>query len=395
MKRLFEIANKEKKNVIGIMSGTSLDGVDVALVEIEGNSTFTKIELVGFLEYPFPKGLKNMLLKNSVKESSNVEDLSQLNFLIPNVYFDAINALCENLNFPLTDVDLIGTHGQTVQHLPQKQEYLCYTISSTLQIGDPAVLAKLSEIITVGDFRTGDVALGGEGAPLIPYFDYLLFHSHKKNRALLNIGGISNFTILNKELGLQDVLAFDTGPGNMLLDTLTKKLFNKDFDKDGEIARSGKFNKDLFNSLIEEDNFIERTPPKSTGREYYGQQYLSELLQQFRSVSKEDWLHTATMFTAYGIFRNYDKFVKEETAIDELIVSGGGAKNKFLYECLSKKFGSSVELKVIDDIGVSSDAKEAICFAVLANETISGNPTNIPRTTGASRPTMLGKICLP
>ena len=395
MKRLFEIANKEKKNVIGIMSGTSLDGVDVALVEIEGNSTFTKIELVGFLEYPFPKGLKNMLLKNSVKESSNVEDLSQLNFLIPNVYFDAINALCENLNFPLTDVDLIGTHGQTVQHLPQKQEYLCYTISSTLQIGDPAVLAKLSEIITVGDFRTGDVALGGEGAPLIPYFDYLLFHSHKKNRALLNIGGISNFTILNKELGLQDVLAFDTGPGNMLLDTLTKKLFNKDFDKDGEIARSGKLNKDLFNSLIEEDNFIERTPPKSTGREYYGQQYLSELLQQFRSVSKEDWLHTATMFTAYGIFRNYDKFVKEETAIDELIVSGGGAKNKFLYECLSKKFGSSVELKVIDDIGVSSDAKEAICFAVLANETISGNPTNIPRTTGASRPTMLGKICLP
>ena len=395
MKRLFEIANKEKKNVIGIMSGTSLDGVDVALVEIEGNSTFTKIDLVGFLEYPFPKGLKNMLLKNSVKESSNVEDLSQLNFLIPNVYFDAINALCENLNFPLTDVDLIGTHGQTVQHLPQKQEYLCYTISSTLQIGDPAVLAKLSEIITVGDFRTGDVALGGEGAPLIPYFDYLLFHSHKKNRALLNIGGISNFTILNKELGLQDVLAFDTGPGNMLLDTLTKKLFNKDFDKDGEIARSGKLNKDLFNSLIEEDNFIERTPPKSTGREYYGQQYLSELLQQFRSVSKEDWLHTATMFTAYGIFRNYDKFVKEETAIDELIVSGGGAKNKFLYECLSKKFGSSVELKVIDDIGVSSDAKEAICFAVLANETISGNPTNIPRTTGASRPTMLGKICLP
>jgi anhydro-N-acetylmuramic acid kinase len=395
MKRLFEISNKEKKNVIGIMSGTSLDGVDVALVEIEGNSTFTKIDLVGFLEYPFPKGLKNMLLKNSVKESSNVEDLSQLNFLIPNVYFDAINALCENLNFPLTDVNLIGTHGQTVQHLPQKQEYLGYRISSTLQIGDPAVLAKLTDTITVGDFRTGDVALGGEGAPLIPYFDYLLFHSHKKNRALLNIGGISNFTILNKELGLQDVLAFDTGPGNMLLDTLTKKLFNKDFDKDGEIARSGKLNKELFESLIDEDNFIERTPPKSTGREYYGEQYLSVLLQQFRSVSQEDWLHTATMFTAYGIFRNYDKFVREETEIDELIVSGGGAKNKFLYECLSKEFGSSVELKVIDDIGVSSDAKEAICFAVLANETISGNPTNIPRTTGASRATVLGKICLP
>jgi anhydro-N-acetylmuramic acid kinase len=395
MKRLVDISNKDKKNVIGIMSGTSLDGIDVALVEIEGNSTFTKLDLIGFLEYPFPKGVKNMLLKNSIKETSNVEDLSQLNFLIPNVYFEAINTLCENLNFPLTDVDLIGSHGQTVQHLPVKQDYLGYNISSTLQIGDPAVLAKLTNTITIGDFRTGDVALGGEGAPLIPYFDYLLFHSHQSNRALLNIGGISNFTILNKELGLQEVLAFDTGPGNMLIDTLTQKLFSKDFDKDGEIARSGKLNKGLFNSLIGNDNFIERTPPKSTGREYYGEQFLSELLEEFKSVSKEDWLHTATMFTAYGIFRNYDKFVKEETVIDELIVSGGGAKNKFLYECLNKDFGSSVELKVIDDIGISSDAKEAICFAVLANETISGNPTNIPRTTGASRPTILGKICLP
>jgi anhydro-N-acetylmuramic acid kinase len=395
MKRLVDISNKDKKNVIGIMSGTSLDGIDVALVEIEGNSTFTKLDLIGFLEYPFPKGVKNMLLKNSIKETSNVEDLSQLNFLIPNVYFEAINTLCENLNFPLTDVDLIGSHGQTVQHLPVKQDYLGYNISSTLQIGDPAVLAKLTNTITIGDFRTGDVALGGEGAPLIPYFDYLLFHSHQSNRALLNIGGISNFTILNKELGLQEVLAFDTGPGNMLIDTLTQKLFSKDFDKDGEIARSGKLNKGLFNSLIGNDNFIERTPPKSTGREYYGEQFLSELLEEFKSVSKEDWLHTATMFTAYGIFRNYDKFVKEETVIDELIVSGGGAKNKFLYECLNKDFGISVELKVIDDIGISSDAKEAICFAVLANETISGNPTNIPRTTGASRPTILGKICLP
>lgn len=395
MKQLIELFKKEKKYVIGIMSGTSLDGVDVALVEIEGNSTFTKIDLVGFLEYPFPKGLKNMLLKNSVKESSNVEDLSQLNFLIPNVYFDAINALCENLNFSIDNVDLIGTHGQTIHHLPVKQEYLGYNISSTLQIGDPAVLAKLTDIITVGDFRTGDIALGGEGAPLVPYFDYILFHSHQSNRALLNIGGISNFTILNKELGLQEVLAFDTGPGNMLIDTLTKKLFNKDFDKDGEIARSGKFNDSFFKALVSKDSFIEKKPPKSTGREYYGERFLSELLHQFADVSKEDCLHTATMFTAYAIYRNYDKFVKYETEIDELIISGGGAKNKFLYECLTKEFGPDVELKIIDDIGVSADAKEAICFAVLANETISGNPTNIPRTTGASRPTVLGKICLP
>ncbi|MEE9430911.1 MAG: anhydro-N-acetylmuramic acid kinase [Melioribacteraceae bacterium] len=395
MKNLFELTQKESKHVIGIMSGTSLDGVDVALIKLEGNSTFTKIDLIGFLEYPFPPGVKEKLLKNSTKETSNVEDLSQLSFLIPNIYFDAIKNLCTDLNFPLENIDLIGSHGQTVQHLPTPIEYFGYKISSTLQIGDPAVLAKLSGITTVGDFRTGDIALGGEGAPLIPYFDYIFFHSHKKNRALLNIGGISNFTILNKETGLKDVLAFDTGPGNMLIDTLTKKLFNKDFDENGNIARSGKLNTELLDSLKQKDNFIERTPPKSTGREYYGEQFLEELIEKFNNIPNEDWLHTITKFTSYAVHRNYEKFVKDETKVDELIISGGGAKNKFLYECLSQEFGSSVELKVIDDIGVSSDAKEAICFAVLANETISGNPTNIPKTTGASRPTILGKICLP
>jgi len=395
MKNLFELTHKETKHVIGIMSGTSLDGVDVALIKIEGNSTFTKIDLIGYLEYPFPEGVKETLLKNSTKETSNVEDLSQMNFLIPNIYFEAIKSLCNDLNFSLENIDLIGSHGQTVHHLPNSTNYFGFNISSTLQIGDPAVLAKLSGITTVGDFRTGDIALGGEGAPLIPYFDYIFFHSHRKNRALLNIGGISNFTILNKETGLQDVLAFDTGPGNMLIDALTKKLFFKEFDKDGDLARAGNFNQELFNALKEKDNFIDRIPPKSTGREYYGEQFLDSLLKEFKNVPAKDWLNTVTKFTSYAVHRNYEKFVKDETKIDELIISGGGAKNKFLYECLSKEFGNSVELKVIDDIGVSSDAKEAICFAVLANETISGNPTNIPRTTGASRPTILGKICLP
>ncbi|MCW8848402.1 MAG: anhydro-N-acetylmuramic acid kinase, partial [Melioribacteraceae bacterium] len=194
---------------------------------------------------------------------------------------------------------------------------------------------------------------------------------------------------------IEDVFAFDTGPGNMLIDSLTKKLFNEEYDKDGKYAQSGKFNEELFSAFLEKDEFIERIPPKSTGREYYGENFLFDLLEKFKNVPKEDWLNTAARFTAYGIFRNYEKFVKHETVFDELIVSGGGAKNKYLYKCLNEEFGPDVELKIIDDIGVSSDAKEAICFAVLANETISGNPTNIPRTTGASRPTILGKICLP
>jgi anhydro-N-acetylmuramic acid kinase len=395
MKYLTELTNKNKKTVIGLMSGTSLDGVDVALLEIEGSGTSTKLKLTGYLEYPFPEGLKAELLKNSAEETSNVKSISQLNFLLPNIYADAIKTLCRDLNFPIENIDLIGSHGQTIQHLPNPKDFFGYKISSTLQIGDPAVLAKLTGVITVGDFRTGDIALGGEGAPLIPYFDYIVFHSNEKNRALLNIGGISNFTILNKEKNLEDVLAFDTGPGNMLIDTLTKIMFGKDFDEDGNFARAGKFNKELFEVLKLKDDFIEKAPPKSTGREYYGKQFLDELLNEFNDVPKNDWLNTVTKFTAYAVYRNYEKFVKEETKIDELIVSGGGAKNIFLYECLHNEFGNTVDVKVIDDIGISSDAKEAICFAVLANETIAGNPTNIPRTTGASRPTILGKICLP
>ncbi len=395
MKKLYELAEKEKRVVVGVMSGTSLNGVDVALLELEGSGVGTRINMLGFMEYPFPPGLDLVILKNSVKETSNVEDISQLNFLLPNIYKDAIFALCKEIDFPVEKIDLIGSHGQTIHHLPEKTDWFGYKISSTLQIGDPSVLAKLTGVVTVGNFRSGDVALGGQGAPLVPYFDYIIFHSDTKNRALLNIGGISNITVLNKEGTEDDVFAFDTGPGNMMIDTLTKKFFNKNYDEDGKIAQSGKFNEDLFNALVAKDNFIEKNPPKSTGREYYGENFLMDLYDEFSDVPKEDWLNTITEFTAYGIYRNYEKFIKETTPIDELIISGGGAKNKFLYKCIAERFGDSVEVKIIDQIGVSADAKEAICFAVLANETINGVPTNIPKTTGASRKTILGKICLP
>jgi len=395
MQKLIDLSKKNNKYVIGLMSGTSLDGVDVALVEITGNWIETKINLIGFLDYPFPYGLKEIVLKNSVRETSNVEDISRLNFLIPQIYNEAIDLLCKEIDFDKSKIDLIGSHGQTIHHLPEKVDFFNHQISSTLQIGDPSVLAKLSGIITVGDFRTGDVALGGQGAPLVPYFDYIIFHSSEKNRALLNIGGISNITVLQKNGKQHDVLAFDTGPGNMMIDLLMKKFYEKEFDKSGEVASSGKINDDLFIALITQDSFIEAAPPKSTGREYYGDEFLAPLLEEFADVPSEDWLHTISKFTAYAVYRNYEKFIMDETKIDELIVSGGGAKNKFLYPSLADYFGKETEVKVIDEIGVSSDAKEAICFAVLANETISGNAANIPRTTGASRATILGKICLP
>lgn len=395
MQRLIDLRGKEKKYVIGLMSGTSVDGVDAALVEITGNWIETQINLIGYIEHPYPDGLKELILRNSVKETSNVKEISQLNFLLPQIYTEAINHLLSEINFDAGKIDLIGCHGQTIHHVPKHEAMFDHNVSSTLQISDPSVLAKLTGKIVVGNFRTGDMALGGQGAPLVPYFDYLMFHSAERSRGLLNIGGISNITILKKNCSQSDVLAFDIGPGNMMIDSLMQKFFAKNFDDRGDTAKSGKLNDELFNALIEQDEFIESPPPKSTGREYYGDEFLDSLQQEFSDIPNEDWLHTITKFTAYGVYRNYEKFVSQNIVIDELIVSGGGAKNSFLYELLHEYFGDGVEVKVIDEIGLSSDAKEAICFAVLANETIHGNPSNIPKTTGASRATILGQICLP
>ncbi|MCL5028591.1 MAG: anhydro-N-acetylmuramic acid kinase [Bacteroidetes bacterium] len=395
IQELEKLSRKKTKLVIGLMSGTSLDGVDVVLVKIENSGTRTRINQIGFITYPFPLGVKKRVLDNSSVNSGNVTDICKLNFLIPLIYVDAIKSLCKKAKVPLNKIDLIGSHGQTIHHLPAKEIFYGYKFGSTLQIADPMVIAKLTGIPTIGDFRTGDVALGGEGAPLVPYFDYLLFHSKNKNRALLNIGGISNITVLNKNFDATKVLAFDTGPGNMMIDIAAKKFFNKEYDKNGLLASSGKIDEKLFYALIKKDNFVEKKIPKSTGREYYGKEFLSPLFKRFKKVPKVNWITTIATFTAYGVFRNYEKFVKGETEIEELFVSGGGYHNKFLMKSLQKYFGKNVEVKNVESLGISSDAKEAICFAVLANETLSGNPSNIPRVTGASKATILGKICLP
>lgn len=391
---LFRLSSKKKKYVLGLMSGTSLDGVDVVLVEINDNGTKTKINQVAFESFPFPNGLKKLLLENSTLNKGNVTDICRLNFLMSHIYVDAINYLCDKNKFPISKIDLIGSHGQTIHHLPVNKKMYGYNVSSTLQIGDPAVIAKLTGIITVGDFRTGDIALGGQGAPLVPYFDYIMFHSNKLNRALLNIGGIANITVLNKNGDSSKVFAFDTGPGNMMIDYLTQNFFKYEYDKDGRIASSGKINEELFKSLIKKDEYIESMPPKSTGREYYGKEFLSSLFKKYKKIKYEDWIATVTEFTAYAVYRSYEKFILNETIIDELFVSGGGAKNKFIMKRLQKYFGNRVSVKKVEQLGISSDAKEAICFAVLANETVTGNPSNIPRVTGAMKPTILGKICL-
>lgn len=377
------------------MSGTSLDGVDAALVEIRGNGSTTKVELLEFISPSFPDGLSDIILKNSLPNKGNVTEICRLNSLLPHIYAGVIKKLLTKARFPHQKVDLIGTHGQTIHHMPAIENYFGHSFGSTLQIGDPAILAKLTGIITVGDFRTGDMAFGGQGAPLIPYFDFLIFSSASKNRALLNIGGISNFTILKKKSRADDIIAFDTGPGNMLSDFIAKKYFGLGYDKNGKIAQSGKPDEIFFNDLLNNDKYINLPPPKSTGREYYNEKYLHLLLKKYNLLEANDILASVAKLTPHSIFRNYELFVKEKIELDELIISGGGAKNKFFIKELKKYFGKNVSINSLNKFGITSDSKEAVCFAVLANETISGNFSNLPSVTGASRKTILGKICLP
>ncbi len=393
MKQLIDLIEKKSRIVVGLMSGTSVDGIDAAMAEIQGNGTGVRMRQVDFITVPFPEGFKEFVLRNSQAGTSGVADIARLNFLIAQLYADAVLQLCGHAGVKPQDVDLIGSHGQTIHHLPRAERMFGKDVSATLQVGDPSVLAKLTGIVTVGDFRVGDIALGGQGAPLVPYFDYILFRSDEKSRALLNIGGISNITYLPKGCGTQDVLAFDTGPGNMLVDQLMKKMFNRDFDEGGSVAKAGTIQGDMIDWLMT-DEFVRMSPPKSTGREHYGEPFVTSLLEKYRGRLDEDVIATVSEFTPVSVYANYLLFLKAKGGIDELFVSGGGAHNGYMLDSLKNHFGG-VRVAPAEGIGISSDAKEALCFAVLANELISGNAANLPSVTGASRGTLLGKICLP
>lgn len=393
MKQLIELFERESRLVVGLMSGTSVDGIDAVIAEIGGNGTGTRLRQIDFITLPFPEGFKELVLRNSQTGTSDVADIARLNFLIAQLYADAVRQLCEHAGVDIQDVDLIGSHGQTIHHLPRAERMFGKDVSATLQVGDPSVLAKLTGIVTVGDFRVGDVALGGQGAPLVPYFDYILFRSSENSRALLNLGGIANLTYLPKGCRAAEVLAFDTGPGNMIADQLMKKMFGRDFDEGGEAASSGTVQRDMIDWLMTDD-FVRMAPPKSTGRERYGDPFVTSLLEKYGGRRNEDIIATASEFTPVSVYANYLSFLKTKGEIDELFVSGGGAHNKYMLDSLKNHFGG-VRVAPAEDIGISSDSKEALCFAVLANELISGNPTNLPSVTGASKETLLGKICLP
>lgn len=371
---------------IGIMSGTSLDGIDIALIKIKGFGINTKFDLIGFETISFQEDLKEEIKRSISIEKSNVELICSLNFKLGYAFSNAVKKACKNFNFDISKIDFIGSHGQTIFHIPKDSNELK---KSTLQIGEPAVIAYEIGCQVVSNFRSMDMAADGEGAPLVPYTEYILYRCDK-NRVLQNIGGIGNATIIPKNCNLDDIFAFDTGPGNMIIDEITYRLTGMPYDKGGQIALKGKIIEPMLKELMEHE-YILRYPPKSTGREMFGYQFVDKILEQYSNECKEDIIATTTMFTAKSIEYNYRKFIMPKVKIDEVIIGGGGSYNdtllKMLKECL-------IECKVLtqEDLGFSSDSKEAIAFAVLANETLHGNFANVPTATGAKERVILGNI---
>lgn len=389
-KTLNRIIHKPSKFVIGLLSGTSVDGIDAILIKISSSGLKTKVSVIDFITFKIPAEVRKSILKNSSENYSNLAEICRLNVILANLFAQAVKKI-QRRN-PKIKIDLIGSHGQTIHHLPQKGEFLGYKIKSTLQIGDPSVIANLTGITTAGDFRIADCAADGDGAPLVPYLDYILFRSSKTSRGLLNIGGIANITVIPKSASKDDVIAFDTGPGNMLVDGLVQIMFGKPFDRNSEIAKKGNMDSNLFEFLLR-DAYFRQIPPKSTGREHYGSVLMKKILNNASGMPKENVIRTLTEFTAYTIWYNYENFISHKTKISELIVSGGGANNPLIMDLLGKYF-EDVKIQKLNIQGITADSKEAVLFAVLANECINGNPANMKSVTGSKKDVILGKICL-
>ncbi|WP_163254889.1 anhydro-N-acetylmuramic acid kinase AnmK [Bacillus tropicus] len=378
--------------IAGVMSGTSLDGIDVALVRIEGSGVDSKVKLIHFTTVPFRNDIKSEIQQALSIENSNVQLICSLNFKLGLCFANAVKEVCKEANFSLEQLDLIGSHGQTIYHQPKPEGNI---IASTLQIGEPAVIAYDTNTTVISNFRTMDMAAGGQGAPLVPYSEVILYRDPSKNRLLQNIGGIGNVTVIPSQKSDQNVIAFDTGPGNMIIDEVCQRLFQLPYDQNGEIAEQGEVVDEILTYCMNHP-FLKMNPPKSTGREQFGEEFVSELLKRYEKHSKENILTTVTMFTANSIVHHYKKFILPYYEIDEVILGGGGSYNSTLVEMI--RYGLKDEKCTIfiqEDIGYSSEAKEAIAFAILANETYHRNPSNVPSATGAKKSVVLGNVTYP
>ncbi|HET7107847.1 MAG TPA: anhydro-N-acetylmuramic acid kinase [Candidatus Acidoferrum sp.] len=421
--------------VLGLMSGTSADGIEAALVRISGAPPKLKSKLEGHASLPIPKPIRAAILRVAEGTPFPAAEISQLNFRLGHLFADAAIATCKKLRVSLKSVDLIASHGQTIFHQGQPIPYLGARTSSTLQIGEASVIAARTGITTIGDFRPADMAAGGQGAPLVPFADYLLYCDEKIGRVSLNLGGIANVTVIPAHAKPSDVFAFDTGPANILIDALVAHFTKgrQRFDADGALAKRGQISLELMRTLLR-DPYLRRRPPKSTGREYFGRDYVRELIALGRRyrLSPNDLICTTTMFSANSVIDALHRFVFPKHKINEIIVSGGGAQNPVLMQTLSvfamagsnpRDFYRVVrprEVRIVmtgahspgnptlaipkhelifvrpsSIVGVPTEAKEAYAFALLAHETFHHRPSNLPSATGAARPAILGKISYP
>lgn len=371
---------------IGMISGTSLDGIDVALCHIEGHAQQAKIEVLGFDTIPYSDAIRNELLNLYEDGSNTVARLCSMNVVIGKAFAQAAEQVLTAHGLSAEDVALVGSHGQTVWHQPEQESDLI--VPGTLQIGEASEIAVTLSCPVVSNFRVADMAVGGQGAPLASYMDWAVFSDASLNRCVQNIGGIGNVTWLPANGSVQDVIAFDTGPGNMLIDALVTKITQGEqaYDRDGAIGRNGSVDYALLNSLLQ-DPYLDLAPPKTTGREYYGSAFVDRILATHPLDA--NLIATVTAFTAHSIADAYRRWLPELP--DEVYVNGGGARNPLLMQMIADSL-DGIPVRSTDDLGINADAKEAMCFALMAHDSMAGYPTNVPGATGATRAVRLGHI---
>jgi anhydro-N-acetylmuramic acid kinase len=371
--------------VAGIMSGTSLDGIDVAIVDIEGR----RIRTIAFHSTPYPEPVRKAILGVSTATTTTAQ-IARLHFRLGQLYARAVQETIRRERVRSGSIELVGCHGQTVYHQGDRERFLGKPVAATMQIGEASVIAEELGVPVVSDFRTRDMAAGGKGAPLVPYLDYWLFRHARRGRVALNIGGIANITAIPPGARPDEVLAFDTGPGNMVIDALVTEFTRgrQHFDRNGSIAASGKVDRELLDSLLS-DSYYRRQPPKTAGREQYGAEFIARLKRA--RLPLRDLIATTTALTAATIAGGVQLFVTSWMPVSELIASGGGVRNTTLMGYL-QAFLPDVRIARSDEFGIDADAKEAVAFAVMAYETFRKRPSNVPSATGARRSVVLGKI---
>jgi anhydro-N-acetylmuramic acid kinase len=376
--------------VAGVMSGTSADGIDVALVSITGRGFNLRLKLLGHTHTAYPAPVRAAVLEAMNAERISVAELSRLNFLLGELYADAVRKA--QTVAKIVKLDLVGCHGQTIYHQGEPARYLGKSIASTWQTGEGSVIAGRLGVPVVSDFRPADMAAGGKGAPLVPFLDYALFRDARRGRIVQNIGGIANLSAIPAGAKPESVMAFDTGPGNMLMDQLVQKLFSKAYDRNGAIAARGQVLEPVIARMLRAPYFGQK-PPKTAGREEYGRQYAQAFFKLCGRAAQPDVIATATALTARSISQAITRFVLPRGQFHDYIVSGGGTQNRTLMRMLSDEMSAlGLKVKHTDNFGIPSQAKEAVAFAILAYQTWHRRPGNIPSATGAKRPAVLGKI---